>query len=975
MPSDRTRFTHDERQHYRAVVQQQGRAILDSDWNEGFQIASEEQRKAVLDIVGPAGTPDDGYEIGFPPAGGLAFDLSIRPGTMYVGGLRVELPPTPAEQPLLFSSQPDWLSPRMPENPVSELVLLSLFEHEISPVEDADLKDVALGGVDTAQRLRLRQRVERMPTTGVTCAEAMQEAEASWAEQGWEFDPATMQLKPVARLKVSFIDDGQPPDPCAPSAQGGYLAAENQLIRVQISGEGQFTWGFDNASFLYRITVDPDDATLVHLLSRPVDGEHEPRTGQVVEVLRPDFQLGNGERTAEISGQFMVVTRAFSPDGQSVQLSGPVAPDFTMPDGTTQTHPYLFLRVWEETVSFTPGATQSLGATGVQVILTAAGDRFALGAAWAFAVRPSTPAAIHPRRLQDAPQPPDAPRSWACPLAVIGWVGTEGRVQDDCREQFDNLVELTKRKGGGCGCCVTLGPEDVEGGTGLQAAIDKLVAEANGAPVTVSLRPGIYTLPATLRFGAAHSFLTLEGCDKRAILTASRNVGSDFVDGLVALASSDDVTLKRLEFRPQRTNLRDQGKELTGASSGLLHEIVETMGRDRTDFENYVNKLESAIAVRAADCKALHIEDCFFTMDPNADLSLFQAGIFLSGSCPDLVANHNYFGPIEVAEIGASTAEPQASFGILHTGTIVSFDGTVTGLKGDVLHPELDRATIAGNFFQGIGAALLVQTHTGHVRIEDNLVRHCYAGLLWLAVEAFRAILDQVQAPWMSWALQATEDQLLGLGLFLGRVYPLPSHFGAPTLQSGAVFPALTLQLPRQPGLPRTLMAITLSTFVGLERTAFVVISKRVVYAVVMVENDVEVLRKVVDLESGYAYLLWDEGEQDLLIRNLVESVPSSVALTTNRGVNATSENGVPAALVFFTGYCTITGGHLRNLDGKSGPCLAALPTIALRPQDSQDLIAVTGNVFHGRSPELPSRPNVPPPMDNWLLFNALVQL
>ncbi len=82
MPSDRTRLSYDERQQYRSVVEQQGRAILDADWNEGFQIVAEEQRKEALDFVGPVGTPDNGYEIGFPPAGGLIFDLNIRPGTM-----------------------------------------------------------------------------------------------------------------------------------------------------------------------------------------------------------------------------------------------------------------------------------------------------------------------------------------------------------------------------------------------------------------------------------------------------------------------------------------------------------------------------------------------------------------------------------------------------------------------------------------------------------------------------------------------------------------------------------------------------------------------------------------------------------------------------------------------------------------------------------------------------------------------------
>src|SRR5215207_1719449 len=92
MGSDRARISYNDRQQYRAVIQQQGRVTLEADGNEAQQIVSEEMRKEALDFVGPVGTPDNGYEILLPGANLPNFDFAVGPGTIYVGGLRVVLP-------------------------------------------------------------------------------------------------------------------------------------------------------------------------------------------------------------------------------------------------------------------------------------------------------------------------------------------------------------------------------------------------------------------------------------------------------------------------------------------------------------------------------------------------------------------------------------------------------------------------------------------------------------------------------------------------------------------------------------------------------------------------------------------------------------------------------------------------------------------------------------------------------------------
>src|SRR5262249_49794825 len=160
----------------------QGRVILDRDFNALQETLSGAIEADALDIIGACGTPDDGFaisipEISSPPDSNLwappaplhapvghPLDFFISPGTMYVGGQRAVFPGAgPGQQPFTYSyfAQPDWIQPDDPSggspvvSPQVEFIYLHLFEQEVSAVEDFDLKDVALGGPDTTQRLRL----------------------------------------------------------------------------------------------------------------------------------------------------------------------------------------------------------------------------------------------------------------------------------------------------------------------------------------------------------------------------------------------------------------------------------------------------------------------------------------------------------------------------------------------------------------------------------------------------------------------------------------------------------------------------------------------------------------------------------------------------------------------------------------------------------------------------------------------------
>ena len=98
MGSDRARISYDKTREYRSVVAQQGRVTLEADVNEEAVIASEALRYETIDIIGPTGTPDNGYLVSV-DAGG---NLTVGPGIMYVGGWRMRFP-----QPVPVADQPE----------------------------------------------------------------------------------------------------------------------------------------------------------------------------------------------------------------------------------------------------------------------------------------------------------------------------------------------------------------------------------------------------------------------------------------------------------------------------------------------------------------------------------------------------------------------------------------------------------------------------------------------------------------------------------------------------------------------------------------------------------------------------------------------------------------------------------------------------------------------------------------------------
>ena len=150
---DISRSTFDTRKQYAGVRMQQGRVLLDQDWNDGAQIASEELRRTRLDVVGAAASPDEGFRVANPRVVDGQVDFDITAGAFYLGGLRLEL-----QQDQSYRQQLDNLqappSGTPPAGPRVDLAVLVAYQQPVSAVEDGELFEVALGGPDTTTRIR-----------------------------------------------------------------------------------------------------------------------------------------------------------------------------------------------------------------------------------------------------------------------------------------------------------------------------------------------------------------------------------------------------------------------------------------------------------------------------------------------------------------------------------------------------------------------------------------------------------------------------------------------------------------------------------------------------------------------------------------------------------------------------------------------------------------------------------------------------
>jgi hypothetical protein len=352
MKADLTRNTFDRHKQFSRVLMQQGRVQLDSDWNEQVAILLHYMQTLAADIIGPYGGPQDnlGFEI-FTDLASLPEedqkrlgslddrDFVIGAGRYYVDGVLCE-----SDSYVTYTDQPYIRYPEPPEED-RYLVYLDVWERHITAIEDPDIREVALGGPDTATRAKVvwQVKVDSIPEESETIDgfdprfSLDRESVRNFWHEAWlqRWQPANRGML-KAKGREALDDDS---DPCIISPEARYRGAENQLYRVEIHTSGEveqdndsdetlrreatvyererevtagptFKWSRDNGSVIYPIR--DLDGSVVTLESLGRDDYLNLKVGDLVEIVDDDYVLeGRAEplqRVEEVDSTTMRVT-------------------------------------------------------------------------------------------------------------------------------------------------------------------------------------------------------------------------------------------------------------------------------------------------------------------------------------------------------------------------------------------------------------------------------------------------------------------------------------------------------------------------------------------------------------------------------------------------------------------------------------------------------------------------------------------
>lgn len=556
MAADLSRVRFDALRDHSGVVLQQGRLLLDADWNELVDVLDRRLRASIadLDSPGPAAgaagvavvprTTPDGFAVTL--SGGT---LSIGRGRLYVDGVLAENHGTgPAAYDALlgeqhgstatpYDQQPYWPTPTPLPTSGTWVAYLDVWQRTLTHVEAPDLVDPAIA-VDTTARTQTAWQVRLHPVEGggVTCA-TPDAAVPGWTE---------LTAPSGGRLSVDTIAVDEDDDPCALPPTGGYRGLENQTYRVEIHtggppGTATFKWSRDNGSVVQPVLEVLPGGTALRPASFGRDAVLGLADRDWVEVLDDHRELaGVPGEVRQVEVDELDGTLGFSP---------PLPADLQLTPAQAAAR-HLRVRRWDQQgrVRSAAGATLAdldlPGASGVitvpasattQVVLEhgivvgfdASGAGFRAGDHWVFAARTADTSV---ERLTDAP--PRGTQHHYARLAVVTFPGTVS----DCRTPWP--PECDCEEGGCSDCTVCVTPEShASGELTVQMAVDR-VEELGGG--TVCLSSGAYHLDeAGVRIEGASS-LRVRGQGLRTVLF-TRGAGVEVVRS--AFVTLEDLTV------------------------------------------------------------------------------------------------------------------------------------------------------------------------------------------------------------------------------------------------------------------------------------------------------------------------------------------------------------------------------------------------------------------------------------------------
>lgn len=303
MKGDFTRSTFDPEKHYSSVRMQQGRVQLDSDWNEQVDIQRHLLKQRTGDVVGQCGAPI--HDAGFALTVGEHDIPMIGRGHYYVKGILCE-----NGRECEFTEQDDLPDIELPTEPGDYLFYLDVWQRHITAVDDDGIREVALGGPDTATRTKTVWQVKWLELDGTLDENPCIQEFGAWND---------LTSARNSRLKADAPPEEPFKDPCIVPPGAGYRGLANHLYRVEIhesgeTGKATFKWSRENGSIVRAIEKIDDSTDTITIVNPGQDVLHAFAPYQWVEITDDLRELtgqpGTLVRLTEVSDG---VTLTFDP--------------------------------------------------------------------------------------------------------------------------------------------------------------------------------------------------------------------------------------------------------------------------------------------------------------------------------------------------------------------------------------------------------------------------------------------------------------------------------------------------------------------------------------------------------------------------------------------------------------------------------------------------------------------------------------
>lgn len=515
MNGDFSQWGFESGDNWNGVLHQQGRVLLDRDWNAATQIERHQRRWLARDAFGanvaavPASAPDS-FKLTQAASDGTTVTITFLPGNVWADGLRLNIP---GSTPLTLKAQ--YLAPpiQSPQESAASIgagkrdaVILDVWEESFSAFQDPmKLIEPALGGPDTTERVKTAYALRLLRLVdGDECGNLAGKLTDLFANKG------KLTVTPAANVNVS--------GDCPVQMGGGYSGFEHYLYRIEIAeplaGQARFKWSQFNGGMVGRGVLTAFDGMAktgtVAISANDQAINHCGLTSFYLEALQFDSNLGYWTVVATAD--------ATLPQDSELSLSNITGTwPATDPDSA-------FFRLWNHRASGTEliidfpvsmAPTELKDGILLQFDAPAAGNsNYTPGDYWTFPVR----AAGVPFDPSTWPTnaPPQGVHHHRVPLGILNWDGgpavtvtaAAGKIHD-CRQVFQ---PLTRQKG----CCTYRVGDNMKSFgdfSSIQEAINALPPEGG----EICVLPGTY--PENVVIDGKQN-IRLHGCGDECLVQA-----------------------------------------------------------------------------------------------------------------------------------------------------------------------------------------------------------------------------------------------------------------------------------------------------------------------------------------------------------------------------------------------------------------------------------------------------------------------